>query len=196
MNAKLKTVLTFSLILSFTAIALAQPGPGMRGKMSRADRWDHRGPGMGLQQMFELGMSDKQIGKVMKIFNSRQDDAIPKQRERYELQKELQGLQADPQANEARIREITARFDEMRTEREAAMKKMQDEVWNVLTPDQQKQVGQNALFHKFGDGFFCPGFGDPGFGGPGFGPGFDGPRVGGPGPMGNPDAPGMGMQQP
>jgi protein CpxP len=192
MNAKLKMVLTFSLVLGFTAIAAAQPGPGMRGKMSRADRWDHRGPGFGLQQMFELGMSDKQIQKVMKIFDSHMEDAIPKQRERYELRKELRDLQADPKVNEARINQISARFEEMRTAREAEVKKMQDEVWNVLTPDQQKQLGQEALFPRLGKGLHGFGFGDPGFG-PGFGPGAPGD---GPGPMGNPDAPGLGTQQP
>lgn len=195
MNAKLKTILVFSLIMGFASVAAAQPGAGVRGKMSRADRWDHRGPGGGLQQMFELGMSDKQIQKVMKIMDSHREDAIPKQREHYELQKELRELKTDPTANETRINQIIARFQEMKTERKAEMEKIQDQVWNVLTPDQQKQLGQKALFPRLGDGFPGLGFGGPGYG-PGLGaPGY-GPGPGAPGMMAQPVDPGAGPQKP
>ena len=180
MKTKFKTILAFTLMVAFAGVAAAQPGNGMRQK-ARADRWDHRGPGFGIQQMFELGMSDKQIQKVMKIYNSHLEDAIPRQREHYELRKQLRELQADPKVNEAKINEITARFQEMKTIRETEMKKVQDEVWNVLTAEQQKQLGQDALFPHFGDGF--PGNG-PGLGmGPGFGPGPAAPGMG-PGPFG------------
>ncbi len=185
MKVKARTLVVFILTLSFAGIAAAQPGPGMPGKMARADRWDHRGPEFCVQRMFELGMSDKQIGKVMKIVDSHFEDAIPKQREQYELHKELRGLRQDPQANEARIKEIAARFEEMRTERETQMKKMKDEVWDVLTPDQQKQLGEDALFFRFGGGF--PGSGI-------HGPGFCGPQMDGSGRMGAPDRPGKGMR--
>ena len=152
MKTKLKTILAFTLMVAFAGVAAAQPGTGMRGQKARADRWDHRGPGFGIQRMFELGMSDKQIQKVMKIYNSHLEDAIPRQREHFELQKQFRELQSDPKANEAKINEITARFQEMRTIRETEMKKVQEEVWNVLTPDQQKQLGQDALFPRLGGG--------------------------------------------
>jgi|GEM_PF-4690046 len=146
-------VMTIFLLLS-TSFVYAGPinkgpknqAPGKSFPQMKGPHGKMMGKGCGL--FFEIGLSDKQIEKIMTLKHKRQVKLIPVQRELRELAEEGKTLKDDPLTNQDRLVAIAERAGELKTQLKVNKIEGRAEMLSVLTAEQRTLLDEKKAEMK------------------------------------------------
>lgn len=134
-----------ALALPLTAAAFAGPHPGHRGC---GDFAAHGGPGMGMgggmmpPHLRGLNLTEAQRDKVFEIMHAQAPAMREKGKAMFKAQADLRALTASPDYSEAKARSLADAAAKTMADMTLARAQAERQVYDVLTPEQRKQLAE------------------------------------------------------
>lgn len=168
MQKRKSPITTFTTLLAAAGIALAMPlaahadpGPGCEGHGSMGYGGPHGHPGMfgGEHGLQGLKLTEEQQDKIFNLRHTQEPAVRAKFKELRASREELRALTHAPNYDEAKVRAVTDKSAAVMAELARMHARTEYQIYQILTPEQRKQLDERKDWHDGGGEMMRPGMG-------------------------------------